>query len=230
MEPVSATGIDARLQGMIESMNDSQAFQSAPNPDGELPSLSTSLLHLARQMNATAWARIVDVFSPIVYRWARRSGLAAEDAADIVQDVLASVARNLGKFEREKESGSFRSWIATVTRNRVRDFFRKQEHLKRGLGGTAALNMLHNAPALAESGELEQSISLDSINRQLPTQVMEIVRAECEPRTWQAFWRSTVDDRPAADVAAELQMSVAAVYQAKSRILRRLRKCMAELP
>ncbi len=215
---------------MIENMNDSQAFQPAPNQGNELPSLSTSLLHQARQMNAAAWARIVDVFSPIIYRWARASGLAAEDAADIVQDVLASVARNLDKFERQKETGSFRSWLATVNRNRVRDFFRKQGIEKRGVGGTAAHDMLQNAPALPETVDLEHSISLDSINRQLPVQVMEIVRAECEPRTWQAFWRTTVDDRPAADVADELGMNVAAVYQAKSRILRRLRKCMSELP
>ncbi len=215
---------------MIMVMNESSAFESSGPGNGDLPTLSTSLLQMARQMNPGAWGRIVDVFGPIIYRWARASGLAAEDAADVVQDVLALVVRNLEKFERQKEAGSFRSWLATITRNRVRDFFRKQEQNKRGTGGTAALNRMQNLATHSESDSLEQSISVDSLNRQMPSQLMEIVRGECEARTWQAFWRTTVDERPAIEVAAELEMSVASVYQAKSRVLRRLRKRMSELP
>jgi RNA polymerase sigma-70 factor (ECF subfamily) len=181
-------------------------------------------------MNPGAWGRIVDVFGPIIYRWARKSGLAADDAADVVQDVLGLIVRNLDKFEKAKEKGSFRSWIATITRNRVRDYFRKRGHEQRGVGGTTAWEMLQAVGSEPESDALEKSISLDSMNRQLPARALEIVRAECEPRTWQAFWLTTVDERTANDVAAELGMNVAAVYQAKSRVLRRLRKCMSEMP
>lgn len=211
-------------------MSNSQPTDGSFPDREELPSASTSLLRLARQMNPAAWGRIVDVFSPIIYRWARTSGLSTDDAADVVQDVLALVVRNLNRFEREKESGSFRSWIATITRNRVRDFFRKRGQNQRGIGGTTALDMMRQFAIEPESESLETSISLDSINRQLPAQVMEMVRAECDPRTWEAFWKTTVEERSAIEVAAELEMNVAAVYQAKSRILRRLRKCMAELP
>jgi RNA polymerase sigma-70 factor (ECF subfamily) len=45
-----------------------------------------------------------------------------------------------------------------------------------------------------------------------------------EQSTWQAFWLYVVEDRPPDDVAAELEMTVEAVYQAKSRVLRRLRR------
>jgi RNA polymerase sigma-70 factor, ECF subfamily len=211
-------------------MNDPGTMDNSSAGNGEVPSASTSLLRLARQMNSGAWGRIVDVFGPIIYRWARTSGLAAEDAADVVQDVLALIVRNLDKFEKAKESGSFRSWIATITRNRVRDYFRKQGHEQRGIGGTTAWEMLQNVGGEPESEALEKSISLDSMNRLLPARVLEIVRAECEPRTWQAFWLTTVDQRSANDIAAELGMNVAAVYQAKSRVLRRLRKSMSEMP
>ncbi len=50
-----------------------------------------------------------------------------------------------------------------------------------------------------------------------------------EPRTWQAFWGVTVVGDKPADVAADLEMSVAAVYMAKSRVLRRLREEFTEL-
>ncbi len=78
--------------------------------------------------------------------------------------------------------------------------------------------------------ELEKSISLASLDRRLPIRVLELVKAECDERTWDAFWATTVLGDSADDVAARLEMGIASVYQAKSRILRRLRKRMAELP
>ena len=56
------------------------------------------------------------------------------------------------------------------------------------------------------------------------TYACEQVRGEVSPTTWQAFWRTAVDDVPGKEVAAELDMSVAAVYQARSRVLARLRQ------
>lgn len=76
-------------------------------------------------MQPEAWAQVITVFSPIVYRWCRQSGLTAHDASDVVQEVFSSVARGIGRFERVKETGSFRSWLATITRNRIRDHHRR---------------------------------------------------------------------------------------------------------
>jgi RNA polymerase sigma-70 factor (ECF subfamily) len=58
---------------------------------------------------------------------------------------------------------------------------------------------------------------------------LECVRGEFEPRTWQAFWRAFVDGHAPADIAADLGLTVNAVYLAKSRILRRLREEFAAL-
>ena len=204
----------------------------------ELPSLSSSLLVRVQEMQPDAWARLVEVFSPMVYRWARQAGLSAADAADVVQDVFVAVARNIAGFERQKEKASFRSWLATITRNRVRDCFRNKQIHPDGLGGTEALRLLQGVPDRAGNGsgaipnddELEKSISLASLDQRLPLRVLELVRSECDPRTWQAFWDTTIQGDSATDVAARLKMGVASVYQAKSRILRRLRKRIAELP
>jgi RNA polymerase sigma-70 factor (ECF subfamily) len=53
---------------------------------------------------------------------------------------------------------------------------------------------------------------------------LELLRAEFESRTWEAFRRVAIEGQPSARVAIELGMSVEAVYQAKSRVLRRLRQ------
>ena len=227
-----------RLEGMGTSENLSEkANNPALGLPNELPSLSSSLLMRVQAMQPEAWARLVEVFSPIVYRWARQSGLSASDSADVVQDVFVAVAKNVSSFERQKQKASFRSWLATITRNRVRDCFRGKKKYPDGFGGTDGLQRLHNVPDRVEMGpdgpsdqDLEKSISLASLDQRLPERVLELVKSGCGEQTWKAFWATVVLGDSAADVAARLGMSVTSVYQAKSRILRRLRKRMSELP
>jgi len=218
-----------------ESQPDGTANPESGLPN-ELPSLSSSLLFRVKEMQPDAWARLVEVFSPIVYRWARQSGLAASDSADVVQDVFVAVANNVSRFERQKEQASFRSWLATITRNRIRDCFRRKKKHPDGYGGTEGLLMLNQIPDQNGHGDepsdqdLEKSISLQSLDQRIPVRVLELVKAGCGEQTWRAFWETVVMGDAAKDVAARLEISVTSVYQAKSRILRRLRKRMAELP
>ena len=55
-------------------------------------------------------------------------------------------------------------------------------------------------------------------------QALRIMSADFEPATWQACWETVVAGRPPAEVAAELGITVNAVYLAKSRVLGRLRQ------
>lgn len=202
-----------------------QLPHSRTNPPPEHPTLSSLLLFDVQQMDPAAWSRLVDVFGPIVYRWCRSSGVAAADASDVVQEVFASVARGIGNFRREKEEGSFRSWLATITRNRVRDYFRRQAAREAAVGGTDAMRRLEQH---AES--LDSTICPETAADPIVHRTLEGVRAEFEPSTWNAFWMAAVEGKSAADVAEATGLSVASVYQAKSRILKRLRQRLAELP
>jgi RNA polymerase sigma-70 factor (ECF subfamily) len=191
----------------------------------EHPTLSNPFLDGIKRLDPGQWSRLVDSFGPIVYRWSRLSGVPESDAPDVVQDVFASVARGIADFERKKETGSFRSWLATITRNRVRDYFRKTAASQRAEGGTEALERLQQ-----KADSLDDSIDGDSIDSPLVRHALKSVEAEFETKTWQAFWRTTVENQSASLVAEATGMSIASVYQSKSRVLRRLRKVMGELP
>ena len=65
-----------------------------PEPTTE-PSL---LFRLRDQQDAAAWTRFVDLYGPLIHRYARRRGLQDADAADLTQDVLCSVARAMRGF------------------------------------------------------------------------------------------------------------------------------------
>lgn len=193
------------------------------------PTLSSMMLRGVQRMEADSWNRLVGTFGPIVYRWCRTSGLSPADTPDLVQDVFASVARGIGDFERQKSEGSFRSWLATITRNRVRDHFRrlaKRNEAEGGAaGGTDAMVRLQQ-----HSETLDSTICPDSIESPLVRQVLASVESEFEATTWLAFWRTTVDGQAASEVARSVGISIASVYQAKSRVLRRLRSRLAEVP
>ncbi len=176
-------------------------------------------------MDPAAWSRLVETFGPIVYHWCRASGVATNDASDVVQEVFASVARGISNFQREKSHGSFRSWLATITRNRVRDHFRRVARREAAVGGTDAWQRLEQQ---AES--LDSSICAETATNAIVRRVLDSVRGEFQPTTWTAFWMTTVDGRSTEDVAAATGMAAASVYQAKSRVLRRLRQRLAELP
>lgn len=180
-------------------------------------STSYSLLQRACGHDPCAWQRISDLYVPLVYGWARKSGLQDNDAVDVVQEVFQSVATRLPSFRHDRVGDSFRGWLYTITRNKIRDHFRDAADRPGAAGGTAANAQLHEFPA--ESNEDDVS----RLTADLAYRAAELMKVDFEARTWQVFWRVVVDQVRPADVAGEFDMSVAAVYQAKSRVLRHLR-------
>lgn len=191
-------------------------------------SLSSTLLERVRAQRPEAWERLVRLYSPVIYRWCRRAGLRPEDAADVLQESLASVARHLPEFRREDSRDSFTAWLATITRNKIRDHYRRRLAWVEARGGSTALRQLAD---VAQPPELsDDSVQADAASRALVSKHgLDLIRAEFENRTWSAFWRTTVDGVAPAAVADELGMSLAAVYMAKSRVARRLRQELREL-
>ncbi|HUY31871.1 MAG TPA: sigma-70 family RNA polymerase sigma factor [Pirellulales bacterium] len=82
---------------------------------------STSLLERVKTHDALAWRRLLALYGPLVYHWARQKRLQDQDASDIVQEVFRNVATHIGSFRRDREGDSFRGWLWTITRNKIRD-------------------------------------------------------------------------------------------------------------
>ena len=194
--------------------------------DNGSDSTQTSLIRRARDADPIAWERLTQLYGPVVYGWARRAGLQPQDASDVMQDVFHAMTSKLQTFARRTEKDSFRGWLWTITRNKVRDHFRRAKRAVDAIGGTTAhqgLQQLAAAPPDAHSSE--GVVELNGIRRR----ALELVSGEFESRTWQAFWRATVEGDAPADVAADLGISVWAVYKARSRVLQKLREEFAGL-
>jgi RNA polymerase sigma-70 factor (ECF subfamily) len=183
---------------------------------------SSSWLSHMRQRDPQAWRRLTELYGPLVYHWGRRNGLSAEDSSDLTQDVFSAVARAIERFQHSPEHGTFRGWLWTIARNKLRDHFRRDADREAAAGGTEAWLRLSSIPEVwsDESHEITDPGELQRLFRR----ALDRVRCEFEERTWQAFWLSTVEQRETTDIARQLGLTVNSVRQAKSRVLRRLRR------
>lgn len=187
----------------------------------EMASTSVSLLQRIKQPSSqTAWERFVELYAPLIFHWGVGQGLPPTDAADLVQDVMAILIVKLPQFEYDPNQ-RFRGWLRTITVNRVRDL-----HRRRNARPEAASEPTRFAESPAPTDDLFEETEYRSyiVNRAL-----ELMRSEFREDTWQACWRLVVDGEKAADVAADLGVSVNTVYLAKSRVLKRLREELAGL-
>jgi RNA polymerase sigma-70 factor (ECF subfamily) len=185
-------------------------------------STSSSLLERVKAQDAEAWRRLIQLYGPFVYHWCAKQRLVGEDASDVFQEVFRAVSTNIAEFDHGRTSGTFRGWLRTITLNKIRDHFRRLSDRAPAVGGSEYQQFLAQLPdeqsADSQVDETEQAAAV------LFRRGLELVQSEFEERTWQAFWKITVEQRRAPDVAAELGMTPTAVRKAKSRVLRRLRE------
>jgi RNA polymerase sigma-70 factor (ECF subfamily) len=182
---------------------------------------STGLLRAAKANDPDAWTMLVRSYSRMIYRWCRQAGLQPADAGNIVQEVLRSVARKLKDFEHRQSDGSFRGWLRTVTRNKLRDGFRKDlRSVERAAGGTAAQKLVESIP----DPEVDSVLTFGPPREQVGPATIEKVRGEFSARDWRVFWRMTVDGQSAREAGSEFEMTPNAARIVKTRILRRLRE------
>jgi len=179
------------------------------------------LVRIRDAADREAWRQFVDLYAPLVYRFARRRGLQDADAADLAQDVLHAVARSSERLEYDPRKGSFRGWLFTVARNKLHTFLRRRERQRRRTEDVA-VDRLADEPAAPESEE--EVLWEQEYQQRLFDSAAEQVRGHFQDRTWQAFWQTAVEGRSPREVAEALGLSVGAVYIAKSRVLARLKE------
>jgi RNA polymerase sigma-70 factor (ECF subfamily) len=170
------------------------------------------LLVRVRLNEPAAWARLCGLYAPLVYTWCRQAGLQDSDAQDVGQEVFRVVLQKVAAFRRESEGESFRAWLRGITRNKLREHFRRVQ-IHEPLSDGDCAGPIEDASAPGRPGE----------DAAVMQRALRTIRGDFDEHTWQAFWRMTIDGQPSAAVANELGTAPGAVRQAKFRVLKRLR-------
>lgn len=178
------------------------------------------ILRLRDPADLLAWQEFVEIYQPTIKAFACKRGLQEADAADVTQEVLTRVARTIDTWDPNPGKGSFRAWLATITRNLVMQFFRESK--RRPTTGVDS--------QLAESLDRSSDASLTvrefnlERERQLFLWAARKVHSRFEPKTWQMFWLTAVEGMDVGSVAEKFRTNRGQVYVARSRVMGLLRQ------
>ncbi len=166
-----------------------------------LPETRASLLLKLRDPgNQTAWAEFLQIYQPLIFRLARRRRVQDADAREVTQEVLVAVAGSISRWEADPLRGSFRGWLAKITRNVVVNLLIRQSRHPRGSGDSNLQRWLNQQP---EPASEESALFDHEEERQIFMWAAERIRSEFKESTWLAFWRTAVDGREPSVVPAE---------------------------
>lgn len=181
---------------------------------------SLSLLDRLYQAGDSAdWDRLVQAYSPLLRKWAGRYEVQAADVEDLVQDVLLVVMRELPGFRHNQQRGAFRNWLRRILVNRLRNTWRER-------GRNAKCDSDNLATRLDELEDPSSSLSQlwdREHDCHLAQRLLELLEGRFTESTREVFRRLVLEGKDADQVAAEMGLSLNAVFTAKSRVLRELR-------
>jgi RNA polymerase sigma-70 factor (ECF subfamily) len=184
------------------------------------------LVRLRDTRDGEAWSQFVDIYVPLIYGYARKRGLQDADAADVTQEVLRTVSQSLRHWDYDPQIGTFRGWLLRVVRTMLRRHAERRNRPGRGSGGSDVHELLaaHAPPETGDDPDWDQDYA-----RRVFEWAAGQVRGDVQESTWLAFHRTAVGGVSAQQVAADLGLSVAAVYLARSRVMERLRSLVRTL-
>src|SRR6478735_8957296 len=183
-----------------------------------LPTTSPTLLARLRHdpSNDAAWDEFVEHYGRHIYRWCRQWGLQDADAEDLAQEILLKLARKLRDFDYNPKS-SFRGWLKTVAHHAWRDFIDGRGRA-RPVGDEQAWGLLQSVEAREDLvAKLEEAFDYELLEA-----AKVQVQLRVAPHTWEAFRLVAIERLPVAQVAARVEMQVAMVYVAKSKVQKML--------
>ncbi len=165
-----------------------------------------------------AWDEFFTIYWPLVYFYAEHSGCSHQTSEDIVQDVMMTVFQQKDVFRYDPQRGRFRDWLRRLVRNKVAEHRRRPAQRVRGRGGDVPIDHIEpQAEDLPPDAVWEAAFE-----RTLLLVLLDVVRQQVNPRTYQAFELFVLHGLSGAEVAKVTGLTRNAVYQARRAVFNRL--------
>jgi RNA polymerase sigma-70 factor (ECF subfamily) len=186
------------------------------------PTSMSLLAALQHGENQTSWTLLLEIYRPFLLGCLRGHGTPMQDVEDLIQDVLVILVRELPQFKHSGRPGAFRAWLRGIAANRLRTYWRSR-------GRAVPMDMLALAEQFDDPNSALSQLWDQKHDHHVLSRLLELSEDKFEPTTTKAFRRVALEGASPAEVAAELDLTVAAVYIAKSRVLRYLREVAEHL-
>ncbi|MBK8915929.1 MAG: sigma-70 family RNA polymerase sigma factor [Phycisphaerales bacterium] len=184
---------------------------------GSQTNTTTELLDgLHQSGNRAAWSEFDRRYRPILIAFLARMGLDHADAADVAQETLACFVRDYRLNRYDRSRGRLRTWLISIARFRLADL-RREEGRRREIPAAA----LESVADDREADALWEAEQRRFIFEQAVAELRTTTRFS--ERTIEAFERVVIRREPVDQVSAEVGLSPQEIYNAKGRIVERLR-------
>ena len=179
---------------------------------------ATLLERLRDGSDPLIWGEFFGRYWRLVYAAARHRGCSEHTAEEIVQDVMLEVFEKRHVFRYDPARGRFRDWLCAVVRNKVAEHRRRPGERVRARGGESEVDSLedktdHDQPDGLWEAAFEQALLV---------LLLDLIRREMNPRTYQAFELFVLHELPGRKVASITGLTRNAVYQARKKVFQRL--------
>lgn len=174
------------------------------------------LLRLRNRSDKLSWAQFHDRYGELLYRYARSRGAGHADAEDVVQEVEFALFKAMDGFEYDVRKGRFRGYLRCAVIHAMGRRAAKHAHEQPGLDPQTMEN-------LADSDAGDEEWNREWQLHRLRWALREIA-SEIEPKTLEAFQMHVMNGVSVDDTAGRLNLGKASVYQAKSRVLKRVKE------
>ena len=194
-----------------------------PDVEELIPTRDSLLSRLKDWGDDDSWRDFFNTYWKLVYGVALKAGLTEQEAEEVVQETVITVARRIPEFKYDPSVCSFKTWLLNLTRWRIVDQLRKRQPKVNGhadgTAHTATIERLPNPPGVdldaMWDNEWQQSLVNTAIQR---------IKRRVNPEHYQIFHLCVFKEWPVKKVARELDVNVAQVYLAKHRIGALLKK------
>ncbi|MEC8554795.1 MAG: sigma-70 family RNA polymerase sigma factor [Planctomycetota bacterium] len=182
-------------------------------------SLSLSDL-LKNREDQGSWEVMVELYQPLIEKWLLRFGAPANDREDLAQSVLLVVSNKLGAFKHSGNTGAFRSWLRSITRNCLLEFWRENKIRPIATGNSSFQESLEQ---LADECSELSRIWQEEYDQEVLKSLLKRIQDDFQQQSGEAFRRVAIEGIAAKEVAQQLGITVNSVFIAKSRIMNKLR-------
>ncbi|HAT19329.1 MAG: sigma-70 family RNA polymerase sigma factor [Roseibacillus sp.] len=177
------------------------------------------------------WDEFYQTYWRLIYSVGLKAGLRSEEAFDVVQETILSIAKQSKKRLYDPERGSFKTWLMNMTRWRINDQFRKRK--KDTAMAEAEWNDDRKTAVIDRfedpKGDLLERMWNVEWKKNLADAALARVKAQVSPKQYQVFDYYVVKQWEAKKVQAHLGVSMAQVYLAKHRVGAVLKRELAKL-
>lgn len=200
-----------------------------------LPTRWTLIKRLKDWDDDGSWREFFEIYWRLINGVALKSGCTADEACEVVQETVISVAKEMRKdsFRADRELGSFKGWLLTIAQRRIVDQLRKRPPPGRFAG--AYVSTVSDTATTARIVDPQEDPAVAYWDREWEQHLLEAatkrIKQLVKPAQYQVFQLAVIKGHSATVVARLLNMNIAQVYLTKHRVnllvkreLRRLQK------